>query len=79
MDFTQTPVGDEEVSLLAKRVMPDLTPLATNLTALSISGNRFTRVPACLSKLSKLEVLDISSRWNVMGDCIGVMFVFVMS
>lgn len=71
MDFTQTPVGDEEVSLLAKRVMPDLTPLAPNLTALSISSNRFTRVPACLCKLTKLEVLDISSRWNVMGTAPG--------
>jgi Leucine-rich repeat (LRR) protein len=53
-------VGSEPISQQAKRVLPDLAPLAPSLRALSLSGNRFTAVPACLFKLTKLEVLDLS-------------------
>ena len=67
MDFSQQPVGDEQLSTLAKRVLPDLSPLVKNLRSLSLAHNRFTRVPASLAKLTTLEVLDLSRECSGCG------------
>lgn len=61
LDLTQQPIGDEGISVHAKRVLPELSPLVKNLRALSLSSNCFTRLPECLSKLTNLEILDLNS------------------
>ncbi len=49
-----------QVSALAKKFLPDLTPLAPSLRALSLAGNRMTRLPDFIVRLVALEVLDVS-------------------
>eukprot|EP00195_Chlamydomonas_chlamydogama_P015429 CAMPEP_0202896172 /NCGR_PEP_ID=MMETSP1392-20130828/5216_1 /ASSEMBLY_ACC=CAM_ASM_000868 /TAXON_ID=225041 /ORGANISM="Chlamydomonas chlamydogama, Strain SAG 11-48b" /LENGTH=374 /DNA_ID=CAMNT_0049581421 /DNA_START=388 /DNA_END=1512 /DNA_ORIENTATION=- len=60
LDLTQQPVGDETLSQHAKRILPNLEPLAKNLKALSLARNRFTRLPDFLPKMANMEVLDFS-------------------
>ncbi len=60
LDLSQAPLGGEGISPHAKRILPDLAPLARNLTALSLADNRLTRLPAGLAKLTNLVVLDVS-------------------
>lgn len=62
LDLTQPPVVGEPVSTTAKRMLPDLTPLAGSLTALSLANNKFTRLPPCFAKLTNLRVLDLSGK-----------------
>ena len=52
--------GLHEISPLAKRILPNIETLSRHLKALSLAGNRFTRLPDSLVKLSALEVLDFS-------------------
>lgn len=52
-------MGVEQISSFAKRILPSLEGL-TRLKALSLGGNRFTRLPECLAKLTTLEVIDLS-------------------
>ena len=59
LDLSQSPsLPNEQISPHAKRLLPDLTPLAKNLKHLSLSNNRFTRLPELLSKMTCLETLD---------------------
>jgi Leucine-rich repeat (LRR) protein len=62
-DLCQLPTGrGEAMSEGARRQLPDLTPLASNLTALSLAGNKFTRLPTCLAKLTALRTLDMNGK-----------------
>ncbi|GLC61484.1 hypothetical protein PLESTB_001761600 [Pleodorina starrii] len=45
---------------LARRALPDLQPLAPSLRSLSLSNNRFTRLPVWLHRLTRLEHLDVA-------------------
>lgn len=51
---------DQQISQFAKRILPNLEPLAPRLKALSLANNRCTRLPDCLIKLTSLEVLDLN-------------------
>ncbi|KXZ44866.1 hypothetical protein GPECTOR_61g819 [Gonium pectorale] len=44
----------------ARRVVPDLSPLAPSLRSLSLAANRFTALPEWLPRMSRLEHLDVS-------------------
>ena len=58
--------ADQQISPYAKRILPNLDSFSSKLTALSLSGNRFTRLPEYMTKLTSLEVLDFSGTFHLL-------------
>lgn len=74
VEFAAVPVAaaagmDLDLNPRVKRHLPDLGPLGKSLTALSLSSNRFTSLPACLSKLTSIELLDFRGEHAPMQAC----------
>ncbi|GAX82771.1 hypothetical protein CEUSTIGMA_g10197.t1 [Chlamydomonas eustigma] len=59
LDLSQ-PAGAEQISLLAKRFLPNLEGLSGSLKSISLAGNRFTSLPEMLMKLGSLNTLDFN-------------------
>eukprot|EP00798_Chlamydomonas_sp_ICE-L_P006644 gene6644-3301_t len=60
LELSQSPHGGDVISSQARRILPNLAPLGIRLSALSLSDNKFTRLPDCLVKLTAMQILDLS-------------------